>query len=137
MLLNVSRGSVTGTGVFHEKYVPQLYGQTIFPALYDRRGICHQEQGTESHHQVQCPVPPFLSPTVVFFLPVQMLVTRRDTGITITPIINHRYLGIDKDHDSVTSRALTLLNLESPQARKILRNMATDGILIAQKKLEQ
>ena len=67
MLLNVSRGSVTGTGVFHEKYVPQLYGQTIFPALYDRRGICHQEQGTESHHQVQCPVPPFLSPTVVFF----------------------------------------------------------------------
>ena len=66
-----------------------------------------------------------------------MLVTRRDTGITITPIINRRYLGIDKDHDSVTSKALTLLNLESPQARKILRNMATDGILIAQKKLEQ
>ena len=38
-----------------------------------------------------------------------------------------------KDHDSVTSRELlTLLNLESSQARKILRDMAKDGILIAQ-----
>ena len=52
-------------------------------------------------------------------------------------IRREKILGYLKDHDSVTSRALTLLNLESPQARKILRNMVTDGILIAQKKLEQ
>lgn len=38
-----------------------------------------------------------------------------------------------KDHYFVTSKELlTLLNLESSQARKILRDMAKDGILIAQ-----
>ncbi len=38
-----------------------------------------------------------------------------------------------KSHNSITSKELhTLLNLESSQARKILREMAKDGILIAQ-----
>lgn len=38
-----------------------------------------------------------------------------------------------KSHNSITSKELhTFLNLESSQARKILREMAKDGILIAQ-----
>ena len=40
---------------------------------------------------------------------------------------------VNKDSLRVTSKELlTLLNLESSQARKILRDMAKDGILIAQ-----
>ena len=38
-----------------------------------------------------------------------------------------------KEYDSITSKELiTILGLESTQARKILRDMAKDGILIAQ-----